>query len=78
MKEAGEVPRFSGIASPKCRCTPEKVCSRCTPPKPGKPAVYIDPEGNDHYFSRRFFGKYKEPWNEAVRISNRIPEQSAD
>jgi len=29
MKATAEVPKFQGIADPKCRCTPEYICVRC-------------------------------------------------
>ena len=72
MKEAGEVPRFSGIADPKCKCTPDRLCKKCAPPSPGSYAAIIDQRPD------RFRGKFRDPWNTAVRISNRIPEQPAD
>jgi len=65
MKEAGEVPRFSGIADPKCKCTPDRLCRRCFPEPLGMYAKHLTqtPE--------RFRGKFHKPWNEAVRINNR-------
>lgn len=29
MKTEVEVPKFQGIADPKCRCTTEHICARC-------------------------------------------------
>jgi len=30
----------------------------------------IDSEGQDRYINSRFFGKFKEPWNAAVKKNN--------
>ena len=48
-------PKFSGIADPLCRCTPERLCRRCS--------------GADKVGTFRIFrGKFREPWSEAVKI----------
>jgi hypothetical protein len=27
--EDNSTPKFSGLADPKCQCTPERICQRC-------------------------------------------------
>lgn len=57
-------PTFSGIADPKCRCTPTELCRRCQPHPLGPYASHFEqtPE--------RFRGKFRTPWNDAVQQNN--------
>jgi hypothetical protein len=59
-----KVVTFSGIADPKCKCTPEKLCRRCNPEPTGKYAAII------HQTPERFRGKFREPFADAVRKNN--------
>jgi len=62
MSQEREIPKFSGIADPKCKCTPDRLCRRCASPR-GPYAEFIDYRG-------RFAGKFRESWNEAVKKNN--------
>ena len=64
MNQEREIPKFSGIADPRCRCTPDRLCYRCQPSSPGAFARYID------QIPDRFRGKFREPWNAAVAKNN--------
>jgi hypothetical protein len=54
------VPTFSGIADPKCKCTPDELCRRCAPS--GKKDAMI--------IGEHFAGKFKVSFAEAVRENN--------
>ena len=64
MSAEREVPKFQGIADPRCRCTPDQLCRRCQPSSPGAYARILDPVPD------RFRGKFREPWNAAVKKNN--------
>ena len=55
MTQEREPPKFQGIADPRCRCTPDRLCQRCS--------------DHDREVDARIFfrGKFREPWNEAVK-----------
>jgi len=56
MTQERETPKFQGIADPRCRCTPDRLCRRCS-------------DQEREIDARIFFrGKFREPWNEAVKI----------
>jgi hypothetical protein len=65
MSQERETPKFSGIADPKCRCTPDRLCRRCQPHSPGPYASIVD-----QTLPERFRGKFREPWNDAVKKNN--------
>jgi len=64
MNQEREIPKFSGIADPRCRCTPDRLCRRCFPEPLGIYAKHLTqaPE--------RFRGKFHKPWNDAVKQNN--------
>jgi hypothetical protein len=64
MNQERETPRFQGIADPRCRCTPDRLCCRCQPFSPGAYAKIIE------QIPDRFRGKFREPWNAAVKKNN--------
>jgi hypothetical protein len=64
MNQERETPKFQGIADPRCRCTPNRLCRRCAPSSPGVFAKYVDQTPD------RFRGKFREPWNAAVAKNN--------
>jgi hypothetical protein len=64
MNQERETPKFSGIADPRCRCTPDRLCRRCQPWKPGPYAAHFE------QIQERFRGKFREPWNSAVKKNN--------
>jgi hypothetical protein len=51
---------FSGIADPKCKCTPVWLCHRCA----GRS------KSDKQISERHFAGKFKEPFAEAVKKNN--------
>ena len=65
MNQEREIPKFQGIADPKCKCTPDRLCRRCFPEPLGMYAGHLTqtPE--------RFRGKFLEPWNDAVKKNNK-------
>lgn len=63
MSQDREAPRFQGIADPRCRCTPDRVCRWCCPPDWSDAAISYKTPG-------RFLGKFREPWNAAVKKNN--------
>jgi len=64
MSQERETPKFQGIADPKCQCPPDRLCRRCAPSSPGPYTRYIDQTPD------RFRGKFREPWNAAVKRNN--------
>jgi hypothetical protein len=64
MNQERETPRFQGIADPKCKCTPDRLCRRCAPSSPGAYARIIE------QIPDRFRGKFREPWNAVVKQNN--------
>jgi hypothetical protein len=64
MNQERETPKFQGIADLKCKCTPDQLCRRCAPSSPGTFARYID------QIPDRFRGKFRTPWNDAVKYNN--------
>jgi len=64
MNQEREIPKFQGIADPRCRCTPDRLCHRCQPSSPGAYAKIIEQTPD------RFRGKFREPWNSAVKKNN--------
>ena len=64
MNQEREIPKFQGIADPKCKCTPDRLCRRCRPSSPGAYAKIIEQTPD------RFRGKFREPWNSAVKKNN--------
>ena len=64
MNQERETPKFQGIADPRCRCTPDRLCRRCFPEPLGIYAKHLTqaPE--------RFRGKFHKPWNDAVKQNN--------
>ena len=63
MSQERETPKFSEIADPRCRCTPVWLCRWCCPP--GWSDASVSYSG-----AARFRGKFREPWNIAVRKNN--------
>jgi hypothetical protein len=58
MNQERETPKFQGIADPKCKCTPDRLCRRCS-------------DHGREVDARIFFrGKFREPWNSAVKKNN--------
>ena len=64
MNQEREMPKFSGIADPKCKCTPDRLCRRCQPHPLGIYATHFEQTPG------RFRGKFREPWNAAVKKNN--------
>ena len=64
MNQEREIPKFQGIADPRCRCTPDRLCRRCAPTSPGSYATHFEQTPD------RFRGKFREPWNAAVKKNN--------
>jgi len=64
MNQEREIPKYQGIADPRCRCTPDRLCRRCFPEPLGIYAKHLTqaPE--------RFRGKFDKPWNDAVKQNN--------
>jgi hypothetical protein len=81
MNQERDTPKFSGIADPRCRCTPDRLCHRCAPSSPGAYAriiewnylwnilIYVSREFN-YQIPDRFRGKFRDPWNDAVKHNN--------
>ena len=63
MNQERETPRFQGIADPRCRCTPDRLCRWCSPPGQSDAGI-------SHLKPNEFRGKFREPWNDAVRKNN--------
>ena len=69
--DRGDRPVFSGIADPKCHCTPDRLCRRCNPPPLCENADILRPELTEWEREKsRFRGKFRVPWDEAVRKNN--------
>lgn len=57
MSKESSRPTFSGIADSKCKCTPGRLCRWCLPNST-----------DERESAARFRGKFREPWNDAVKI----------